>query len=95
VARRHIPSPDDTAMDAAACGPPKFSEHTLEPDGDFERHFDDVHYNPVPHGCAGCPADWPASSLHRWMAAGGYTNTGAAEIASPLNFDDVEKSVGE
>src|SRR5690348_14918860 len=29
---------------------PRFWEHTLESETDFERHFDYVHYNPVKHG---------------------------------------------
>ncbi|MCA8994100.1 MAG: hypothetical protein KDA88_19120, partial [Planctomycetaceae bacterium] len=29
---------------------PKYWEHTLEDEDDFERHFDYIHFNPVKHG---------------------------------------------
>ena len=46
---------------------PRFWEHTLEDEDDFERHFDYVHYNPVKHGHVRCPRDWPSSTFHRWV----------------------------
>ena len=38
---------------------PRYWEHTLEDEDDFERHFDYIHYNPVKHGHVKCPRDWP------------------------------------
>jgi len=37
---------------------------------DYERHVDYVHYNPVKHGYVLRAADWPHSSIHRYIAAG-------------------------
>lgn len=75
---------------------PKFWEHTLEDEEDFERHFDYIHYNPVKHGYVRCPADWPASSIHRWIAAEVYPqHWGCGDRIPTLNFDDIETSVGE
>ena len=51
---------------------PKYWEHTLEGEHDFERHFDDIHYNPVKHRLVRCPRDWPCSSFHRWTRSGVY-----------------------
>ncbi len=34
---------------------PKYWEHTLEDEDDFERHFDYIHYNPVKHRHVRCP----------------------------------------
>ena len=44
---------------------PKFWEHCLKDEYDFERHFDYIHYNPVKHGYVDDPKDWPFSSLKR------------------------------
>lgn len=49
-----------------------FWEHTIEEDGDFDNHFDYVHWNPVKHGYVSCPKDWPHSSFHRHVKAGVY-----------------------
>jgi len=45
----------------------RFWEHTIFDEGDFDRHFDYIHYNPVKHGLASCPHAWPASSFHHWV----------------------------
>ena len=51
---------------------PRFWEHTIEEDGDFDNHFDYVHWNPTKHGYVKSPKDWPHSSFHRWVSAGVY-----------------------
>jgi putative transposase len=45
---------------------------TLRDENDFERHCDYIHFNPVKHGHAIRPRDWPYSSFHRWVRLGGY-----------------------
>ena len=52
---------------------PKYWEHTLEDEEDFERHFDYIHYNPVKHGHVQRPVDWPFSSFHRYVRQGVYS----------------------
>ena len=49
---------------------PRYHEHTLRDDEDFVQHVNDVHWNPVKHGHALCPKDWPWSSFHRYVRAG-------------------------
>ena len=39
---------------------------------DFRRHLDYIHYNPVKHGLAQSPAEWPWSTFHRYVAKGVY-----------------------
>jgi REP-associated tyrosine transposase len=39
---------------------------------DFQRHVDYIHYNPVKHGLASSPIDWPYSSFRRYVEAGTY-----------------------
>ncbi len=33
---------------------PRYGEHTLEDEDDFERHFDYIHFNPGKHGHVRC-----------------------------------------
>jgi putative transposase len=48
----------------------RFWEHTIRDDGDFARHLDYVHFNPVKHGLVGRVCDWPWSSFHRYVRLG-------------------------
>lgn len=48
----------------------RFWEHTIRDETDFERCADYIHFNPVKHGLVALPADWPYSSLHRYIRAG-------------------------
>jgi putative transposase len=48
----------------------RFWEHTIRDEGDFERHVDYVHFNPVKHGLVGRVCDWPYSSFHRYVRRG-------------------------
>ncbi len=67
----------------------RFWEHTLEDEHDFERHFDGIHDNPVKHGWAKSPANWPYSSFHRWIGRGVSDKSwGRRE----LRFDDLDQS---
>jgi putative transposase len=48
----------------------RFWEHTIRDDPDYERCTDYIHFNPVKHGLVRSPADWPHSSLHRYVREG-------------------------
>jgi putative transposase len=48
----------------------RFWEHTIRGDADFSRHVDYIHHNPIKHGLAPSPSDWPYSSLHRFIRQG-------------------------
>jgi putative transposase len=50
----------------------RFWEHTLRDDADFAAHGDYIHYNPVKHGHAVRPTDWPHSTVHRFIEHGLY-----------------------
>ncbi len=47
-----------------------FWEHLIRDGTDFTRHMDYIHFNPVKHGLAQRPVDWPWSSLHRYIQQG-------------------------
>lgn len=49
---------------------PRFWEHLVRDQGDFNRHVDYIHFNPVKHGFVARAADWPHSSFHRYVRAG-------------------------
>jgi putative transposase len=75
---------------------PKYWEHTIEDETDFEQHFDYIHYNPVKHGHVRCPREWPWSSFHRWVDAGVYDRHWAcgSDHQKP-DFKDIEDTIGE
>lgn len=50
----------------------RFWEHLVRDEADLNRHLDYIHYNPVRHGLARCPHDWPASSFRKWVSSRHY-----------------------
>jgi len=50
----------------------RYWEHLIRDDDDLRRHVEYIHYNPVKHGHAAHPGDWPHSSFRRWVALGDY-----------------------
>lgn len=73
----------------------RFWEHTIRDENDLARHFDYIHYNPVKHGLARCPRDWPYSSFHRWVAEGVYPVNWGCANDGPFRFDDLEETAME
>jgi len=47
-------------------------KHVVRDEGDYERHVDYLHYNPVKHGQVTRVADWPYSSFHQYVERGIY-----------------------
>ena len=67
---------------------PRFWEHTIRDEADFEDHFHYIHYNPVKHGLVSRVQDWPHSSFHAYVSRG----------LLPLNWvggEDTLEEVGE
>ena len=50
----------------------RYWEHTIRDDGDYAAHIYYIHFNPVKHGFAEHPAEWPFSSFRRCVARGLY-----------------------
>lgn len=48
----------------------RFWEHTIRDERDLENHVAYIHFNPVKHGHASRPMDWPPSSIHRFVRDG-------------------------
>ncbi|WHZ18747.1 MAG: transposase [Rhodanobacteraceae bacterium] len=57
----------------------RFWEHLIRDDTDLQRHVDYVHINPVKHGHVARAADWPHSSIHRYIERGWLTKEWACE----------------
>jgi putative transposase len=57
----------------------RFWEHVIRDERDFERHAAYIHWNPVKHGHAARPVDWPYSSFHRHVERGVYPPDWGAE----------------
>jgi putative transposase len=66
----------------------RFWDHIARDQEDVNRHLDYIHYNPVKHGHAPKPLDFPFSSFPKYMERGIYApNWGA--IAEPAQLADV------
>ena len=50
----------------------RFWEHLIRDEGDYARHVDYVHFNPVKHGHVARVRDWPHSTFHRFVREGKY-----------------------
>lgn len=64
----------------------RYWEHLLRDESDFERHVNYIHYNPVKHGLASSPIDWPYSSFQRYVEAGIFPPDWGQKI---INFEGI------
>jgi putative transposase len=77
---------------------PRFWEHTLEDEVDFERHLDYIHWNPVKHGHVRYPHQWPHSTFHRYVDRGVYDRNWGCYTEPPppaFQFADICHTTGE
>lgn len=65
----------------------RFWEHCIRNEGDWRRHVDYIHYNPVKHGLAHAPSEWPYSSFRQAVAKGWHAPNWAGSVAA---LDEVE-----
>ena len=76
----------------------RFWEHTITDEGEFERLFDYIHFNPVKHGHTTCPHAWAATSFHKWVSADVLDREWGCSCdqrSVKMNFDKIEDIVGE
>ncbi len=71
---------------------PRFWEHLIRDEDDYEKHFDYIHWNPVKHGYAATAWDWEWSSFRRWVTAGVYPPDWGC---GPELFNGLEGTAGE
>ena len=58
----------------------RFWEHTIHDDRDFEARVNYVHINPVKYGYVKHAAEWPHSTLHRYICDGTLPADWACEM---------------
>ena len=63
----------------------RFWEHQIRDDGDFTRHIEYIHYNPVKHGYVVSPNEWEHSSFHYFVERGIYQPDWGAKVE--FDFD--------
>ncbi len=69
----------------------RFWEHSVRNENDWRRHMDYIHYNPVKHGLAQSPAQWPYSSFKTAVGKGWYPyNWGQNDIPESIKGMDLE-----
>jgi putative transposase len=68
----------------------RFWEHTIRDDRDYRAHMDYVHFNPVKHGLAAHPADWPYSTFRNCVTLGFYDAAWA-----PAENETMSSGMGE
>jgi putative transposase len=51
----------------------RFYDHVIRDDDDFSNHLDYIHFNPVHHGNASSPAEYPFSSFHHYVELEWYS----------------------
>ena len=77
----------------------RYWEHTCRDVDDLKAHLDYVHWNPVKHGYARCPHEWPWSSFPKWVALGVYAPDWRCVCdgrpPDPPDFADLDESAME
>ncbi len=58
----------------------RYWEHEGRDDIDLTRHIEYIHFNPVKHKHVTVPAEWPYSSIHRYIRQGVLTPDWAAGV---------------
>ena len=71
----------------------RFWEHVVRDEQELEGLCDYIHYNPVKHGLATSPAQWPWSTFSRFVSTGHYPADWGR--SSPISIDQVVSIVGE
>jgi putative transposase len=70
---------------------PRFWDHVIKDDYDFEKHLDYIHWNPVKHGFVDDPIKWQWSTYSKWYEDGFYDETwGKEEIPTNIRKMDLE-----
>lgn len=62
----------------------RYWEHLIRDERDFQAHLDYIHINPVKHGLAVRPIDWPHSTFGNWLERGAYDPSWGTDEMPPL-----------
>jgi putative transposase len=64
---------------------PRFWEHLIRDEEDYQKHLDYIHFNPVKHGYTSKPGDWQHSSFKQLVEQGVYDDP-AWGVCEPDNI---------
>jgi putative transposase len=88
-----IVSPGKTRKGLRGVWQPRFWEHTIRDECDFQRHLDYIHFDPVKHALVRCPHEWPWTTFSRWVRRKVYDRAWccscAGDLYRPPSFDDI------
>jgi putative transposase len=74
----------------------RFYEHTIRDEDDLIQHVEYIHYNPVKHGLARCPRDWPWSSFPRYVRQADYpADWACSQFSESLQFNRINSQLIE
>jgi len=68
----------------------RFWEHAIGDEGDWRRHVDYIHYNPVKHGLVNSPGAWRWSSFGRAVINGLYEESWGSDVPSTITGMECE-----
>ncbi len=66
----------------------RYWEHVIRDEGDFERHVDYIHCNPVKHGWVRRVRDWRYSSFHTYVRRGIYSENWVGQPEETLDVGE-------
>jgi putative transposase len=67
---------------------PRFWEHMIRDESDYENHVNYCYINPVKHGLVSRVVDWPYSSFHRDVRAGIFPRDWAGDATVTGEFGE-------
>ena len=67
---------------------PRYWEHRIRDDKDYDRYHEYIHLNPVKHGYVDRPESWPWSTFHRYVRLGWVDPIWPA--SSAIELPDIE-----
>jgi putative transposase len=82
-ALRVVPNAARSAKGEQALWQHRYWEHMIRDETDLRLHVEYIHFNPVKHGLAQSPFEWPFSSFRRYVADGRYPQDWGSD---PLDF---------
>ena len=68
----------------------RFWEHSIRDEDSWRRRMDYIHFNPVKHGYADSPGNWPFSSFRRCVKKGFYAPDWGSDIPEDVLHMNLE-----
>jgi putative transposase len=65
----------------------RFWEHRIRDERDLQVHLDYIHFNPVKHGLANSPRDWPYSSFRDFVGQNLYPDNWGENLDFKFEFN--------